>query len=175
MPKSVNALYGINRFGTKYLKREGKEYKSKVSKYVKEEVKKQKWDKLLKGQYCYLDEVVYMNKAGRDTDNLKKLTQDSITMSDVVWEDDTYCLPRTNRVYIDKDNPRIELIITQVKFIGVFDNKRIMNDFISKCKTCNRYRKGSCGILKDSLDNKITKEVNKINNNFECNKYKEKK
>ena len=175
LPKSVNALYGINRFGTKYLKREGKEYKKNTSKYIKEEVKKQGWKKLEKGKYCYIDEVVYMNRLGRDSDNLKKLTQDAITESYSVWEDDTYCLARTNRVYVDSNNPRIELVITPVKFIGIFDNKKQMNEFIKICKNCSKYRNGSCSVLNDSINNKITKDVININGVFNCSKFKEKR
>ena len=122
-----------------------------------------------------MDEVCYMNKAGRDVDNTKKLLQDSITLSNVVWEDDTYCLPRTNRIYIDKFNPRTELTISPVEFIGIFDNEYSMNIFINNCKTCSKFRKGTCGILKSSLENRITKEVILIDNKWFCNNYNETK
>ena len=171
LPTSVNHLYGRNKFGSTYLKTEGKEYKKRMIKYIKEEVKKQSWIKLDKGQYCYIDEIVYFNCAGRDADNLKKLQQDSISGSNVVWFDDTFALPRTNRVYIDSENPRIEMVITPVEFIGIFDNKEDMDLFISKCKTCNRYKR-NCSILKNALEGRIQDDVVKVDN-WNCNKFKE--
>ena len=84
LPKSVNHIYGRNKFGSTYLKKEGKDYKREVGKYIKEEVEKQGWTKLLEGEYCYLDEIVYMNVKGRDADNTKKLLQDAITEAERV-------------------------------------------------------------------------------------------
>lgn len=171
LPTSVNHIYGRNKFGSTYLKKEGKEYKTRMIKYIKEEVNKQSWIKLDKGQYCYIDEIVYFNCAGRDADNLKKLQQDSISGSDVVWFDDTFALPRTNRVYIDSNNPRIELEITKVDFIGIFDNSELMDLFISRCKTCNRYKR-NCSLLNNALEGRIQNEITKAEENWLCNKFK---
>lgn len=169
LPMSVNHIYGKGKWGNTYLKTEGKQYKEVNIKYIRKEVKKQDWDKLKEGEYCYLDEVVYMNKAGRDADNLKKLTQDTITESKVVWVDDKYCLPRTNRIYIDKYNPRQEIILTPTNTIGIFDTKEEYEEFLSCCKKCKRYKR-NCSILKSLLENKIHEDVDKIDNKWKCNK-----
>lgn len=169
LPQSVNHIYGRNKFGSTYLKAEGKEYKKKQGNYIREEVKKQGWEKLKDGEYCYLDEVIYMNKKGRDSDNLKKLTQDTITECGVVWEDDTYCLPRTNRVYIDSKNPREELVITPTKTVGIFNSKEDYELFLNNCKECKRYKK-NCSILKSILENRIHNDVVIENNIWQCNK-----
>lgn len=165
-------IYGRNKFGSTYLKKEGKDYKKKAIKYIREECEKQGWIKLDKGQYCYIDEIVYFNQSGRDADNLKKLQQDSITESEVVWHDDTFALPRTNRIYIDANNPRIEMIISIVDFKGIFDNVELMELFISRCKICNRYKR-NCSLLNKALEGRIQDEIIKCDEYWLCNKFKE--
>lgn len=164
VPPSINHLYGRNKFGSVYMKKEGKLYKEKAIKYIKEEATKQGWDKTPKGVYLYLDEIVYMNKSGRDSDNLKKLVQDVISESEMVWEDDTYCMSRTNRVYIDSDNPRIEIKIEPTDFKGIFDDKESYEDFIlNNCTICKRGNKhglkGQCSTYSKIMDNRIIKDV----------------
>ena len=172
LPSSINHIYGRNKFGSTYLKKEGKDYKKINGEYIKQEVVKQGWDKLLEFEYCYLDEVVYMNKKGRDSDNLKKLTQDTITECEVVWFDDTYCMPRTNRIYIDKNNPRIEITLTPTNTVGIFDNKSDFECFEIQCKTCTSYKDGRCSVLVESQENKINEHTELIDNKWICNKFK---
>jgi Holliday junction resolvase RusA-like endonuclease len=172
LPASVNHIYGRNKFGSTYLKKEGKDYKKINGLYIQQEVIKQGRVKLLEEQYCYLDEIVYMNSKGRDSDNLKKLTQDTITESEVVWFDDTFCLPRTNRIYIDSTNPRLEITITPIDMIGIFDSERDYFNFENQCKTCSQYRNGKCGVLRDSKDNRITESVSLIDDKWICTKFK---
>ena len=135
-------------------------------KYIVREVSEQKWDKVM-GRFLYMDEIVYSNRKGRDADNMKKLQQDCITESGVVWEDDSWCLPRTQRLLIDKHNPRIELIITPCEFIGVFDNENQLKEFKKQCANCKRY-KNNCSILKNSLEGRIQEEIC----SFECSSFK---
>lgn len=158
LPPSVNHIYGRNmKFNTVYLKKEGKEYKKKMIQYILEEIKKQEWIKA-ENQFLYMDEIVFSNKKGRDSDNLKKLQQDCITESGVVWTDDTWCLPRTQRILIDKNNPRIELTITPCEFIGIFDNQHQLQEFKQQCEVCKRYKR-NCSILKNALDGRIQDEI----------------
>ncbi|HDK7194810.1 TPA: RusA family crossover junction endodeoxyribonuclease [Clostridium botulinum] len=180
LPKSVNHIYGRNKFGSVYLKGEGKDYKKQMIKLIQEEVNKQHWDKL-ENTFIYLDEVVFMNKKGRDADNLKKLTQDCITESNCVWTDDTYCWARTQRVFIDKDNPRIELVLSQAPDIGIFNNKEDYNKFINTyCNNCTNGnkigKKGGCSIYRKALENRIQENL-KINFNTgekQCLNFKQK-
>lgn len=163
LPPSVNHLYGRNKFGSVYLKKEGKLYKEKMIKRIKEEVKNQQWVKC-EGEYLFLNEVVFMNKKGRDSDNLKKLMQDCITESGVVWTDDTYCLPKTNRIYIDKNSPRVEIDLTPSGFVGIFNNKtehdRFIKDFCNNCKKGDKIgERGGCSIYKNIMDNRITDDI----------------
>ena len=66
LPDSVNSIYGTNKFGSFYLKKKGKDYKKKMIKYIKEEVKKQGWIKSSSEEYVYMKEVIYFNRKGRD-------------------------------------------------------------------------------------------------------------
>lgn len=167
------------KFNTVYLKKEGKDYKKQMIKYIQEEVKKQEWNKI-ENKFIYLDEIIYMNKKGRDSDNLKKLTQDCITESLVVWTDDTYCLPRTQRILIDSNNPRIDLILTVSDYIGIFDNaddyNKFINTYCSKCKKGNKIgQKGGCSIYKQALESRIQDNliINFDTKEKKCLKFKE--
>lgn len=72
LPQSVNSIYGRNKFGSTYLKKEGKNYKKRMIKYIREEASEQKWNKV-EGKFLYMDEIIYSNRKGRDPDNFKKL------------------------------------------------------------------------------------------------------
>lgn len=65
LPQSVNKIYGRNKFGSVYLKKEGKEYKKRMIKYIECEVEKQGWEKV-ENRFLYMDEVIYSNRKGRD-------------------------------------------------------------------------------------------------------------
>lgn len=156
------------KYGSVYLKKEGKDYKKRMVKYIQSEVNKQNWNRI-DGKFVYMDEIVYSNRKGRDADNMKKLQQDCITESEVVWEDDSWCLPRTKRIIIDKYNPRIELVITYAPFIGIFDNEEMLHKFKIKCVRCTRYN-NNCSILKKAIDNRVQPEIV----DFKCSKFKQK-
>ena len=163
-------LYGHNRFGTVYMKPEGKQYKKQISEIIIKEVEKQKWIKTLNEEYCYLDATVYFDKKGKDCDNIYKVIQDTITESGVVWEDDKYTWSRTNRCYIDKNNPRVEIVISRVNNIGIFDNIEDYKEFEKKCKICKRYKR-NCSILQDCKDNRINENIELIDKIWKCIKF----
>ena len=170
IPLSVNHLYGHNRFGSVYMKPEGKQYKKQISEIIIKEVEKQKWVKTLNEEYCYLDATVYFDKKGKDCDNIYKVIQDTITESGVVWEDDKYTWSRTNRCYIDKNNPRVEIVISRVNNIGIFDNIEDYKEFEEECKTCKRYKR-NCSILQDCKDNRINENIELIDKIWKCIKF----
>lgn len=141
---------------------------------IQDEVKKQQWIKV-ENEFIYMDEVVVMNKKGRDADNLKKLTQDSITESGVVWTDDTYCLARTQRIYIDPNSPRIELTISVANHKGIYNNIDEYNNFISTyCNNCYK-NKDKCVLLRESLESRINENIIYNDDCFKCLKFKKSK
>ncbi len=180
LPISINSLY-VNQFkyntftkkseptGAKVLSAKGKSCKALIRKDAKNQMKKQKWDiDYTKENYIYMDTVIYFNRMGRDDNNIYKLLCDSL--EDIVYENDSRVLIRTQKIMYDTVNPRVELYIHPVSYIGIFDSHDIMTQFESACKTCTRYGR-NCSILQNAKEGRIQEE---INTELECSKYKEK-
>ena len=148
---------------------DAKKYKKEFCEYIKEQVKIQNWimsDN--KTQHIYCDCVFYFDRTDKDCNNYFKLLLDSITESECVWIDDNVVCERVNRIYYDSLNPRIELTIYPVEYIGIFNNMDELNCFENKCKTCHRYKR-NCSILKKAKEGRIQEEICCL----ECKKYKE--
>lgn len=180
LPVSINKLY-INQYswnpktktriptGKRIMSEEGKKIKKQIQLETIKQLQSQEWDyEWTKTNYIYQDCYIYMNRAGRDDNNIFKLLNDSLEK--IVYDNDSRVLTRTQRILIDSENPRVELIISQVPFRGIFDTEEQMRQFEGKCKTCKRY-KNNCSILKRAKEGRIQKEVDE---NFNCIKYKKK-
>lgn len=151
---------------------EAKKYKKDFCEYIKEQVKLQNWFlPVNKTQHFYCDCVFYFDRVDKDCNNYFKLLLDSITESQCIWIDDNVVCERVNRIYYDSENPRIELTIYPVEYIGIFDSEERKDNFIEKCIGCKRYRQGRCSILVKSLEGRIQKEIEM--DSFMCEKYKE--
>lgn len=154
-----------------YKKPEAVKYQKSFAEYIKEEVNKQSWIKSdNKFQHYYMDCVFYFDKVDKDANNYFKCLADAITDSGVVWVDDTQLCERVNAIFYDKENPRIEIEIYPVDYIGVFDNTSQLEDFESSCIECSRYCR-NCSILQKAKEGRIQKE---IENNI-CKKFKRRK
>ena len=157
IPPSTNHYlnYRVGKVGGRnvvipYPTQETKEYKKYFIPYVQEEVKKQGWEMDCTGlQHYYVDWVVYFDRVDKDAANCDKVMIDAITESKCVWMDDNVVLNRVGHIYYDSKNPRIELIIHPVDYIGIFNNQEELNKFEEKCKTCSRYKR-NCSILKST-------------------------
>ena len=149
---------------------EAKKYKKEFIKYIHEQIKEQDWNlPVTKTQHFYCDCVFYFDRIDKDCNNYFKLLLDSITESEAIWADDNVVCERVNRIYYDSSNPRIELEIYPVDYIGIFDNQEQLNNFEDKCKTCKRYSR-NCSILQKAKDGRIQEDIYDLI----CNKYKEK-
>ncbi|MEX0596518.1 MAG: hypothetical protein WD512_08445, partial [Candidatus Paceibacterota bacterium] len=101
------------------MSKEGNKVKEKIIKQTKEQMKDQDWDYgYTFDNFVYQDSWIYMNRQGRDDNNIYKLLNDSL--EGVVYENDSRVLTRTQRILIDKDNPRVEVLLTPVDFKGIF-------------------------------------------------------
>lgn len=148
---------------------DAKKYKKEFIKYIHEQIKEQNWDlPVTPTQHFYCDCVFYFDRIDKDCNNYFKLLLDSITESESIWADDNVVCERVNRIYYDSSNPRIELEIYPVDYIGIFDNKEQLNCFEDKCRTCQRYKR-NCSILNKAKEGRIQEEICSL----ECNKYKE--
>ena len=154
-----------------YPSKETVTFKKSFIPYVKEEVGKQNWEMDQTGlQHYYVYWTVYFPRIDMDVSNQDKVIIDSITESEVVWKDDNVVCNRVDHIYYDSSNPRIELTIVPVDYIGVFENEEHLNSFQEKCKECKRYS-NNCSILRKLIEGRIIEEYQ----NNECIKFKKKK
>lgn len=148
---------------------DAKKYKKEFIKYIHKQIEEQNWDvSVTTTQHFYCDCVFYFDRIDKDCNNYFKLLLDSITESESIWTDDNVVCERVNRIYYDSSNPRIELEIYPVDYIGIFDNEEQLNYFEDKCKTCQRYKR-NCSILNKAKEGRIQEEICDL----ECGKYKE--
>lgn len=142
-----------------YKKPEALRYQKDFIKYIKTEVKKQGWIKSDNTfQHYYMDCIFYFDRTGKDCNNYFKCLADAITDSEVVWIDDTQLCERVQGIYYDSDNPRIEITIKKVDYIGVFDNTSQLESFETNCVGCNRYKR-NCSLLKKAKEGRIQDEI----------------
>ena len=65
-------------------------------------------------------------------------------------------------------NPRVEITIRKVDYVGIFNNEEHLCGFEDKCKSCSRYKR-NCKILRQAKEGRIQEEIT----DFVCSKYKE--
>lgn len=185
VPTSINALY-VNQYtfnpksrrreptGAKILSKEGELCKKQIQSDATKQLSEQEWDYEWtedKNNFLYQDAVIYFSRRGRDDNNVYKLLNDSLEK--ISYDNDSRVLVRTQKILYDKENPRIELILTPVDYVGVFENRDKADAFEDRCKGCTRYLEGRCSILVDSLAATVREEIE--TDNQVCVKYKGKK
>lgn len=142
-----------------YKTQEALRYQKDFIKYVKEEVEKQGYD--LKPdplQHFYIDAIFYFDRIDRDPNNYFKCLLDAITDTRLVWVDDNVTCERVQRIYYDSKNPRIELTIYPVNYIGIFDDVSQLDKFKSRCIGCKRYKR-NCSLLKKAIEGRVQSEI----------------
>lgn len=150
-----------------YKTSEATKYQKDFVEYVKKEVEKQNYRlEPNKNQHFYIDAVFYFDRTDRDPNNYFKCMLDAITDTGLIWVDDNVTCERVQRIYYDSNNPRIELIIYPVNYIGVFDNASQLEQFESRCIGCKRYKR-NCSILQKAKEGRIQEELNEL----KCLKY----
>lgn len=174
MPPSVNHYLGRRGFikngkamSSSYKKKDAVSYQEGFKEHVREQVKLQGWktDPDYSGHF-YVDAVFYMNRRRRDANNMWKCMLDAITDTKLVWKDDSIVCERNNGILYDTDNPRVELTIRNVDYVGIFDNQKQLNEFEKNCSQCKRYKR-NCSLLQRAKAGYIQPEIN----NFTCLKY----
>lgn len=154
---------------------EAKRYKREFAKNLLSAIKEQNWDlQPNKTQHFYIDCVFYFDRIDMDANNYFKLLLDSITDTQMIWLDDNVTCERVNGIFYDNKNPRIEIEIYPVDYIGIFKNKDMLTLFENRCKECKRYRDKRCSILNKCIEGRIQSEVVKNNDNWDCLKYNKK-
>lgn len=152
-----------------YKTKEAKDYQKNIIELIKKEVEKQRWEKSDdKFQHYYMDVVFYFPRVDMDANNYFKCLADAITDTESVWIDDTQLCERVMGIYYDNKNPRMEIEIKPVNYIGIFPNKDTYDKFVCKCETCKRYKR-NCSVLNKAKEGRISDDTTP----FVCQKYKE--
>lgn len=179
VPPSVNALYTNQAFynpktksyqptGKRILTKDGKIAKNRISSEAKMAVVNSDWNmEDIGDNMLYMDTIIFFNRRGRDADNIYKAIQDS--MQGIVYNNDSQVLARTQKIMFDKNNPRVEVTIYPVSFVGIFNDEEGKDDFIARCEFdekngCSKFRNGKCSILKDCLSGTVREEIQDHNN-----------
>lgn len=180
MPVSVNHYLGYRTIPTKkngktihmvvpYLTKEAKEYKKYFAEYAEQEVKRQGWDiEQTRNKHHYMDCIYYFSRIDMDEQNYPKTMSDAL--NGIVYIDDNFILTRTNYVFYDVKNPRVEIEIYPVDYTGIFPNDEELNEFEDKCKICKRFKR-NCSILKAAKEGRIQDEIVDL----VCSKFSESK
>lgn len=162
LPPSVNHYLGYrcvvksNRpMVVAYKTPEAKRYQRAFMTYVKQEAEAQGWIKSKnKFQHYYMDCTYYFDRVDKDANNYFKCMADAITDSKKVWIDDTQLCERVQGVFYDPTNPRIEITITEVDYIGLLKDERELRMLDTQCNTCGR-NINSCKVRKMALEGRV--------------------
>lgn len=146
-----------------------KNFEKNFGEYIREQIKKQNWDKPIEGKFIILEAVFYFPRIDMDAQNYFKSLCDIMT-EEGVWVDDNIVLEKVNRIYYDKDSPRIEIKIYEADFVGIFDTEDDYTEFKNKCEKCKRFKR-NCSIHRQALESRIQKDVVKENNKWKCLKF----
>jgi hypothetical protein len=152
-----------------YKTSEATKYQKDFTKYVQEQVKLQNWvmsDN--KFQHYYMDCHFIFPRTDMDANNYFKCLADSITDSKCVWIDDVQLCERVQSINYDSKNPRIEIEIKKVDYIGIFKDISQLDEFESNCIQCKRFKDGKCSLLVKSKEGRITEEIKDL----QCSKFK---
>lgn len=166
IPPSVNhylAYRAIMKNGKpmamSYKTPEAVSYQRAFREYVEEECAKQGWTEVPDPkQHFYVDTIFYFPKTDLDCNNYFKCMLDAITDAGTVWADDNTVCERVMAIYYDSANPRIEITIHPVDYVGIFEDCAHLEAFRSRCIGCKRYTR-NCSILRKAVEGRIQEEI----------------
>lgn len=184
LPPSVNEYLGkrvaynpITKkpFVQVYETANAKAFKRHMAKVLERAVKASNWEKTEEYEYVICEIHVYSNQKKKDADNMFKCLLDSFTENGLIY-DDSMVLPRVTELYIDKENPRLEVFLKTSGKVGVFKTHGRYEEFLCEyCSKCSRFLR-NCSILRESKENRIRAEVTIDDyRKHQCSKYKERK
>lgn len=141
-----------------YETNKAKEFKRRFRTYLKNEVKRQGWDKEKTSEgHWYLDCIFYMPRTNADSDNRYKVLLDSLT--GVATIDDKNVLARTQMVMYDAKKPRFTMILRRVAYRGIFRSEDDYERFFNgNCKDCTK-NSDRCTVLRKALEGRVTEDI----------------
>ena len=103
-------MYHHTKRGAKMLTERAKDYVSVVTAIVRSQIEKQQWEFQNDSTWYYADMIFYFpDKKTRDNHNTFKIMFD--TLENHVFVNDYFVMPRVESVELDRDHPRVDLII----------------------------------------------------------------
>lgn len=109
IPVSVNHCYFTTRFGKKILTKKAKDWFKAATEIIVREIQRQQWGYTQKTKIIAECCVYWQDLRTRDTNNLEKTLCDAL--QDYVLDDDCYLLVRWIDWKIDRQSPRLEMIV----------------------------------------------------------------
>lgn len=107
---SVNAMYFTTKFGKRVRTKKAKEWFEEAEAITRKAIEEQGWKKT-EGQKVVVNVLtMWGDKRRRDTNNLSKSLADMLEHAGV-YDNDFYALIRYIDFGVDKDNPRMEMVI----------------------------------------------------------------
>lgn len=176
IPPSVNHYMGYRAImkngkplAVQYKTSDTTAFQKEFSKILANAVEGQNWvPPKESGKHFYVDATFFFPRTRMDSNNYWKVLLDTITDTHLIWDDDDIVCERTQGIFYDKENPRIELVIHPVEYIGVFRDSSHLKAFESKCIGCVRYAR-NCKIFRQAKEGRIQPEIN----DGVCSEYKE--
>lgn len=108
---------------SKTLTRDAINYVKEAQTRTKKAMLEQGWKKEEEGVWFYVDLYYYFpDRRKRDTHNTLKILMDALEF--LVFEDDYYVLTRVQMVELDRENPRVEMVMHPQKDVGGVMDKR---------------------------------------------------
>ena len=154
-----------------YKTHDAQKYQNEFAKYVRSEVEKQEYSLVPnETQHFYVDCSFYFARLDKDANNYFKCMLDAITDTKLIWLDDNVVCERVQKVLYDKENPRVEIHIYPVDYIGTFENEKQLKEFENRCLDCSRYKR-NCNLLKQAKLGYVQSDIQ----DCVCSKFKQNK
>lgn len=151
-----------------YKTSEATKYQKEFTKYATGQAKIQNWIKSdNKFQHYYMDTWFYFPRIDMDANNYFKCMADAITESAKIWIDDNQLCERVQGIWYDNRNPRVEMEIKKVDYIGIFKDMLQLEEFESNCVQCKRYKDGKCSLLVKAKEGRIQEDIQEL----QCSKF----
>ena len=143
-----------------YETKETIEFKRNVKKVIRRALEEYKWVQTDALTHVKCEVIVYIPHKRRDADNVFKVLLDTINENNVI-ADDCLIVPVVKNIFVDKDNPRVDVEMMIHDKVGVFKDEETYKKLIDNyCSSCSRFTQ-NCSLLKKSRENKIISEIDK--------------
>lgn len=141
-----------------YKSTETKQFEANAKRIIKESMKKYGWETPSKERFVIAHTVFYFARINQDDNNYYKVPLDAFEEAGAILND-SKIMVRTENIFVDSKNPRMEIVFEVSEKIGVFDSEQDMEDFkLNNCANCKRSKR-NCKLFNDFLENKNISQI----------------